>query len=656
MAANSRDYIGIAEGIRRHELSEKGRIENCKARISELYRRKGTLESRILTLEASLDAAYTYTDEDGELDWDRINYLEWELNLENSKLNDVEFQLDSTEDDLKGAEAELRRVEEEKAQTLFDLQERARQKSGNMSAASGMYGAYSGVGASIQHTMQGGLASLSQAASILGGSIGASGAGGASSGDRGGGSGSGASSSNPSSASASGMSAFTTASGVGGSYSPSSAFSSSQTSTSAPSSTSGFTASRSSSSSAVSSSYKSSQSGGSYASSSFSSGSSAASTVSPQKYASSQMSRDASVGFSGSSSSASSSVNIPPLSKSSFDQVVDSFQGGEYRKVTLAEPTVLYRYFGSVPTAEDVPLETVSSGGGWGSDAGGQFLTRRGNMTSTEAREMLALNPDWGNSVLYRAKVEVPAGTEVLIGTAKKQVSRSGVAVPGGGEQIVINGYWTSEMNSWIKECKVVDIGSNTNNYVGTESKIEFALSQSRAGAARGYPSGFKNDTGGRKWTPTVFENKVTFTDIDGAQKTVPMKRRVYQYNDGIDLDYVRSDGKTNRQAMLSGQAPVIVYSSKGKKVECSLDLHHLTQEESIKRPGSAFTNGSLVEIPAIVHKKYSRVLHTSYKKQRGIRRSFRVVKMANHKYVRSSDDKMFQAFKSAYWKSRASV
>lgn len=171
MAIRSRDFVGIAEGIKSHELSTKGKIEQLKGRISELSGRKSSLNGTISYLEAAIAAAYEDTDEDGDPDYGLIASLEAEKGSAENELSGVELDLDSTGGELEQSENELESVLEEKAQILFEIQERARTTSKNIALAGGMYGAYSGVGGTLQSSMQTSLSALSQAASILGGSV-----------------------------------------------------------------------------------------------------------------------------------------------------------------------------------------------------------------------------------------------------------------------------------------------------------------------------------------------------------------------------------------------------------------------------------------------------------------------------------------------------
>lgn len=171
MAVRSRDFVRIAEGIRSHELSAKNLIENLKGRVSELSSSKRTLESTISCLEAEIAAAYEDTDEDGNPDYTRISALEGEKIQAENELWDVETDLDSTSYELENKENELAAVEEEKEQALFEIQERARKTAQNISLAGGMYGAYASTGSVLQNSFKVSLSALTQAASILGGSV-----------------------------------------------------------------------------------------------------------------------------------------------------------------------------------------------------------------------------------------------------------------------------------------------------------------------------------------------------------------------------------------------------------------------------------------------------------------------------------------------------
>ncbi len=274
MAIQSKEFVGIAEGIKSHELSTKGKIESLRGAISELSGQRMSLGNRISYLEAALAAAYEDTDEDGDPDYGRISAIEAQISVAESELSAVEGQLDVAHGELSHSEAELESVMEEKAQTLFEIQERARKTSSNIAVAGGMYGAYSGVGSSLQSSMQTSLASLSQAASILDGSV--DGFAGGGSGGRDGGSTGGRGVSSSGDISTSALSAFApgnTAAPVNGTTSRGASpsdFSTHHTNTVTPATASGFHSSKKSSNPQKTSNFNSQQSGNSYAVSAFS--------------------------------------------------------------------------------------------------------------------------------------------------------------------------------------------------------------------------------------------------------------------------------------------------------------------------------------------------------------------------------------------------
>lgn len=230
MAIRSKEFVGIAEGIRSHELSTKQTIEGLKGKLVNLSGTKQSLEGKISYLDAAIAAAYEDTDEDGEPDYGLIASLEAEKSEAESDLSDVEGEIDNTGSELEQSESELEAVLEEKEQTLFEIQERARQTSQNISLAGGMYGAYSGVGNTLQGSLQSSLSALSQAAGILGGSV--QGASGGTSGNSASGSGNTASNSNstPSQSgdSSGSMAAFTANASNGTGLSPASQFATGQ--------------------------------------------------------------------------------------------------------------------------------------------------------------------------------------------------------------------------------------------------------------------------------------------------------------------------------------------------------------------------------------------------------------------------------------------
>ncbi|MGN1457096.1 MAG: hypothetical protein ACI4XP_03970 [Acutalibacteraceae bacterium] len=180
MAIRSRDFVGKAEGIKSHEVSLKSKLEQLENQASMLRSRREMVLNNIASLEASLEAAYEDTDEDGEYDSGRVAAISSRLSVAEDELLSLEGEINSTDGEIEQSSSELSRVQEEKAATLFEIKERAMKTSQNISNAAGMYGNYASVGANLQNSFQNSLNSLSHAASILGGSV--AGAGGASKG------------------------------------------------------------------------------------------------------------------------------------------------------------------------------------------------------------------------------------------------------------------------------------------------------------------------------------------------------------------------------------------------------------------------------------------------------------------------------------------
>lgn len=171
MAQSSKSYVGIARGIKSHELSTKSSIESLKNTITSLRGRISSLNYEISGLNAELAAARADVDEDGNPNYALISRLEQQISMKQLDLSIAEQNLDSAVEGEREKQQELSEVQEEKAQTLFEIQERARTTSKNINAAGGMYGAYAGIGQSLQQSFQSSYSSLASAASILGGTV-----------------------------------------------------------------------------------------------------------------------------------------------------------------------------------------------------------------------------------------------------------------------------------------------------------------------------------------------------------------------------------------------------------------------------------------------------------------------------------------------------
>ena len=171
MSIQSNEFIGIAEGIKSNEISARDAIASFERSISELSDSKILLYRKIEDLEGSLAAAYEDTDEDGNPNYGRISALQAQINAVENELSNVEEKIKVKNSELLQSRAELEQIMQDKSNILFEIQERARKTSQNITNAGGMYGSYSGVGTSLQNNMQISLNSLSKAANILDGTI-----------------------------------------------------------------------------------------------------------------------------------------------------------------------------------------------------------------------------------------------------------------------------------------------------------------------------------------------------------------------------------------------------------------------------------------------------------------------------------------------------
>jgi hypothetical protein len=109
--------------------------------------------------------------------------------------------------------------------------------------------------------------------------------------------------------------------------------------------------------------------------------------------------------------------------------VVETFTDGFYRTVTTNHEITLYRGFGS-PNAY----------------LKGSYSTTIQNATRNE----LAILDEWGNSLRFEAKIEVPTGQTLNIGKVEKQISSDGLQnLSGGADQVLLPQNW--DCQNWVK-------------------------------------------------------------------------------------------------------------------------------------------------------------------------------------------------------------
>lgn len=166
------DYIGISEGIRSREIKLQSELSEVISRISSLQNTLDSLESELDILEMELDAALSDTDEDGNVDMSRVGAIRARMSAVFSQIGGCQSELSEEENKKQKIETELQTVEAEKQQTLSQIQSAANVKNQNLSRLSGgLSGDYASIGQNLQSAFQTSLGQLSQAASILGGSI-----------------------------------------------------------------------------------------------------------------------------------------------------------------------------------------------------------------------------------------------------------------------------------------------------------------------------------------------------------------------------------------------------------------------------------------------------------------------------------------------------
>ena len=114
MATGSLEFVGIAEGIRNHELSVKRKIEQLRGHLYELSKRNSSLQIDIAHLEAEIASARSQIDQNGEPNHQLIASLEAQRSIALSELAQVESDIVCTNNELEQSRKELDNVLEYK--------------------------------------------------------------------------------------------------------------------------------------------------------------------------------------------------------------------------------------------------------------------------------------------------------------------------------------------------------------------------------------------------------------------------------------------------------------------------------------------------------------------------------------------------------------
>ena len=195
--ARTADMMKTAERIHGSEVSERQHIEGLNGRISKCESTLRSLSEKVSALQSSISSELsrpTTRDSEGHThggpDYSAVQSMRSSLRAIEDQIEAQENARNELRHELHQAQETLQNIEREKGAALVEIQQQASTASASMSAAGGMYGAYAGVGATLQSSFSTALSNLSQAASILGGSIGVGTSGGGGHGHGGGGMGS----------------------------------------------------------------------------------------------------------------------------------------------------------------------------------------------------------------------------------------------------------------------------------------------------------------------------------------------------------------------------------------------------------------------------------------------------------------------------------
>ena len=117
--------------------------------------------------------------------------------------------------------------------------------------------------------------------------------------------------------------------------------------------------------------------------------------------------------------------------------LITTFTDNQYRTVETTEPVTVYRIYGG------------------DANIGGAFTTTVPSISEDDSRQKSALLPEWNNTCEYEAKIEIPKGEVLNIGTVKEQVdSKTGQKYLGGGDQILMPANWYINHPEWVVEIR----------------------------------------------------------------------------------------------------------------------------------------------------------------------------------------------------------
>ncbi len=122
---------------------------------------------------------------------------------------------------------------------------------------------------------------------------------------------------------------------------------------------------------------------------------------------------------------------------------IESFKNGEYKTYINTEPLILYRIYGQYQIEQELAQGKHPAG----ARLIGRYVSTEFAESVIDAKLRLALNPNWLNTKMFEAKLLVPKGTTLDIGTVASVTLPTGAVLPGGAEQIVLPKNWPEK---WI--------------------------------------------------------------------------------------------------------------------------------------------------------------------------------------------------------------
>ena len=120
-------------------------------------------------------------------------------------------------------------------------------------------------------------------------------------------------------------------------------------------------------------------------------------------------------------------------------QITSSFKDGAYRTFCTLVPITLYRVFGLYKGNTNPAPKGAQLRGGFASTEFAESII--------DAKLRLALAPAWFNTKMYEAKLIVPAGQILSIGTVASVKLNTGTVLPGGADQVLLPREWPED---WI--------------------------------------------------------------------------------------------------------------------------------------------------------------------------------------------------------------